>query len=203
MIPFGQHAWITPRYELGAVVAHQMSRRLCGHERCAKELRRNVVGGEVECLRMLKTWALWGLTCAAKDAHTSVWATVVADAQAGLLLPMEELDAQSHVLDLPSLHAEADLQPPRRHAGEVADPARQDGTPLLGKKDKDTPQHIHDQMEALAARGNIPITTPAQRARCMTSTSIMGVPTILEGGLAAWIHRAKFAPSAWLVVAVP
>ena len=55
--------------------------------------RSNAIAGEDECLRTLKTWALWGQTKPTKAAHQKVWAKVVKAASENRLPCMAELDA--------------------------------------------------------------------------------------------------------------
>ena len=55
---------------------------------------------------------------------------------------------------------------------------------LLGEPDPSVPPDIHAEMGAMAQAGRIPVTTLAQRQRCMKSTSSIGVPQYLAGAKA-------------------
>ena len=93
-MPFGSASWLTPRYKLGALSGYQITCKLRGHVRCTRE-RSFINGGgsEDSCLRLLKTWVVWGLACDSADQHKVLMPIVEADMVAGLLLANADLDA--------------------------------------------------------------------------------------------------------------
>ena len=63
------------------------------HEKCTKEVSFRVAGSKELARRMLLTWTIWGPTVETKEEHKALWPLVVQDQCAGLLLPMDTLEA--------------------------------------------------------------------------------------------------------------
>ena len=113
---------------------------------------------------------------------------IVQDASCGALLPESELDARmAQGLAGPRLADGVHLLVPRLDVPAVGVRRVEMGGPLLlGEPLPGTPQSVHDEMVLMASRGDIPVTKPEHRNRCMTSTALTAVP---EGPLRiAWRH---------------
>ena len=91
------HAWgscrLTPTKTGWQITCNHPGHRPEQASAACTKTRSNAIAGEDACLRMLKTWALWGQTKPTKEAHQKVWAKVLKAAEQNRLPSTTELDA--------------------------------------------------------------------------------------------------------------
>ena len=189
--PFGLECLVTPRYIDGSLSGYQMKCR--EHRACTKELAFRVAGSEEDCLRMLKTWALWGFTVTSKVAHVECWQAVLDDHNDGRLLSQAELDDIAN-----SMLGHEDLLAPRVDDDHLLGGSLEDDD-LLGEKDSCVPSSIHEKALQLVREGTFPRTKPAARKRASASTSEFCCPDDLWDYLKyGYIHPNVGAPSGYV-----
>ena len=123
---------------------------------CTKEFSVRQAGGSDQAQRLLKAWIIFGAEITtSKDDHHNTWSEVKSlkelpsDADLDAMAPMDWIDYSSDVALEDSCCG--DVGPSRR----------------VGKKVPidDTPPDLQAAAEALMVSGELPRTTPAQRAR--------------------------------------
>lgn len=95
---------LTPKLTNGAITSWQITCRCPGHVSCNRARSVSACASADECIRMLKTWALYGKSTATKAEHKDKWAEVQRMVAAGELPTMGELDAQT-IRDLEAYQA--------------------------------------------------------------------------------------------------
>ena len=143
------------------------------------------------------TWALWGPSVATREDHRDVWPIVCEN------LDSLCTDAELHVMAAAALSDVGDLVDVEMEPPCLPPPCRASSTGscegLLGERFVEVPASVHAAMEALAAQGSIPITTPEQRARAKGSTMVLiGVPAALVPARDhAYIHPVLGPPAGY------
>ena len=175
------------------------------HRKCTFEMSFAVARGSEEICKMaLMTWSLLGDTAPDQEQHEALKATVKALMRQEELLPLSELEDLSKVfMDTGVVWA------PVREAKAEASEA---GANILGRRDDDCPAEVHQRMVALAAQGDIPRTTLAQRRRCRQTTAQLGVAKhMVDAKFYGYVHpnlppprgmRWKCLAGAWTLAPV-
>ena len=184
---------MTPRTSAdGVVVGWQMFCRNPNHMdvKCTKQLNSSVAGSEEMARRMLKTWLSWGVDKTSRAAHFDLWGNVVVPQAADGRIPSEawldEMAVHDWVQDVPAPSGEV-----------VSHPA---GPNPLGDRHKGVALALHEKMEEMARRGDIPVTSPSQRLRHRpTKGSEYFVPKDLQAALACGYIAPGLPPPRGLV----
>eukprot|EP00971_Amphidinium_carterae_P248825 4939078-Amphidinium_carterae.1 len=167
---WGDHSYVQ-RFTNGVVTGFQMT---CHHhKKCSKELSFNVAGSESKARHMLKAWIIFGLGLPDRESHmkTDVKAMLQEALENGLLLEEKMLD-KCVSIEHSRWCSPFTIQWQQQLGGK------------LGKKAKDVPEHVHQQMEELVRANKIVATTPTQRLRNRrTHNTEYGVPQTLKEGL--------------------
>ena len=166
---------------------------LSSHRKCSKEMSVAVAKTTGDCRRVLKTWALVGHSLQNRDAHMSprLRADLLERLYRNELLPEEELDrCAPHTED-------ADVPVPWKHkpvavAQQAA--AASSEKPLLGDRDPAVSPSLQAEMESLARRSMLPITSLQQRQRNKLSEGAYGVPAALKSALAHGFLHPNLPP---------
>ena len=87
-------ARLTPTKTGWQATCHHPGHRVAGDTAACTRTRSNAIAGEDTCLRMLKTWLLWGHGVTTKAKHKAVWKKVQQALDKGRLPSMQELDAK-------------------------------------------------------------------------------------------------------------
>ena len=188
---FGPHH-LTPRFKDGKVAAYQMLCRTPGHDKCTKELALSVTGSEERTRLVLKSWALLGAHYSSREHHMmpSLKTELLQAAQEGKLVA--EADLNTFVTMSSDQGIPAPLRPLSQVStvgGAVRVPQNQvldrSQTPnVLGARGTNVPLEVHQEMEALALAGKVPVTSLQQRERNKgTSKSTYGVPPAFTAAL--------------------
>ena len=192
-IPFGI-CWLTERFcaRTKVLKSYQMTcmlRHNLDGDRCTREFNVSRCDGNAEMARrVLKTWALWGLTVDSRKDHRSQFDMIFC--QMKNLMTEQELDQRANEILLESA-LDDDKQIDVPCGLRMTDTIENMPTKgILGKKARACPESVHQKMCEMAAAKKIPISTLETRQACKKSTTAeMGVPAGLkEARDWAYIH---------------
>ena len=182
-IQFGIH-WLTPRLSAsGEQIGFQLVCGLSFHRHCSKEMSNAVAKGPQNCKRLLKTWALLGHSMKGREEHMSpkLRADLLDKLYRGQLWEEEALDRcapHSEDNDVP-----APWKEPAAKDAKAAVASHEAPVLLLGERDPSVPPAVQDEMESMARRSMLPITSLQQRQRNKLSEGEYSVPGALQPAL--------------------
>ena len=186
VIPWcGHHLTIRMRDNL--VGGYQMSCQIVGHRNCAKELSASLTNNSLQgCREVLKSWILLGHGLAGREEHMTrqLRDELLASWKQGLLLPEKDLD------EIASAGEEKPIEAPCVELPASAPPASAGS--ILGEASPGISQQFHENMIAQAERGELPVTTRAQRERNRPSG---GTRYIMPESLKAVVNAGYLHPN--------
>ena len=193
---FGMHH-LVPRYKDGRLSGYQAYCKASTHVRCTRELSITVAKGESSCRRILKAWLLLGAGATSREEHMAREHRELLQSalETGLLLDESALDrlapsSSTDTVEVPFNFENTDKKEQQPVCGEG----------VLGPCAPEVRPAFHDEMTALALRGDLPHTSLSQRTRNRRSvSSTYIVPDALREALAFGYVHPNIPPPRGLV----